>query len=116
MLMKVSDVRCILLVLLARLRIVLFLLALSLPLHADRNGNAANRNKRHRHREDRNERNLTAAQIVVATPNQLLIARRRRLVQSIERLITIDALEAVGALTFKAIDTIKARRAVFAWR
>lgn len=105
--------RCILLVLFARFRIVLFLFTFPFPLHADRNGDATNRNERHRHRQNGDESNLTAAQVVAATANlRLLIARRRRLVQPIHRLITVDALEAIGALTFEAIDAVEACRAV----
>lgn len=74
-LMKVRDVRCVLLVLFARFRIVLFLFSFPLSLHADRYGDAANRNEGHGDRQNGDESDLTAAEIVAAASDLgLLIA------------------------------------------
>lgn len=117
MLMEVRDVRRILFVLFARFRIVLFLFAFSFPLHTNGDSNAADCNERHGDGENGDECNLTAAEIFRAADLRFLIARSRRLMESIPcSLIAIDALEAFGTLTFEAIDTIKARCTVFAWR
>lgn len=77
MLMKVRDVRSVLLVLLSCFRVVLLLLAFPLPFHANGDGDAAHGDERHRDGENRDERNLTATEIVASTTNlSFLIARR----------------------------------------
>lgn len=61
MLMEVCDVRCILLVLFARFRIVLFLFPLPFALHTDRNCDAANGDERNGNRQNGDESNLAVA-------------------------------------------------------
>jgi hypothetical protein len=114
-LVQVRDMRGVLLVLLARLRVVFLLLALSLALHADGHGDAADGDERHGHREDGYERDLAGAEIVRLAANLRLLVHGS-LIDVVRRLIACRALKALGTLTLVAVDAVEARRAVLAWR